>query len=82
MAEATEMPFGMWTQVGPRNHVEKSSPNGMGQFFWGGISGVTKVIGYVAAVMHKFAAEIVVHLFATYSSICSTRNAYTAYTGR
>jgi len=46
MAEATEMPFGMWTQVGPRNHVEKSSPNGMGQFFLGGgISGVAKVIG-------------------------------------
>jgi len=27
MAEPTEMPFGMWTRVGPRNHVLQRDPD-------------------------------------------------------
>jgi len=36
-AEPTEMPFGLWTQVGPRNHVLDGGqdPPCKGQF-WGG----------------------------------------------
>jgi len=34
MAEPTEMPFGLWAQMGPRNHVLHGSPDppGKGQF--------------------------------------------------
>ena len=38
-AEPIEMPFGMWAQVGPRNHVldggQSRSPQGEGQFWVG-----------------------------------------------
>jgi len=34
MAEPIEMPFGLWTRVGPRNHVLDGDPDphGKGQF--------------------------------------------------
>jgi len=38
-AEAIEMPFWLWTQVGPRNHVLGGGPDhcrGRGNFFFGG----------------------------------------------
>ena len=38
MAEQLEMPFGLWTVVGPRNHVLGDGPNpnrGNGNFFEG-----------------------------------------------
>jgi len=36
MAEPFEMPFGLWTRVGPRNHVLDGGPDPHGKRqFWG-----------------------------------------------
>jgi len=37
-AESVKMPFGLWTWMGPRNHVLDGGPDphGNGQFWWKG----------------------------------------------